>query len=112
MLDFDKKQKMSRLFFKDGFTITKKFAIISKRKENMQAVIKKFDELTLKELYEIMQITKEIKKLVAQGAHDLEIEDAAVAAGMKSLKTACLNHILEGNTTSDEFFRVLGYAED
>ena len=59
-----------------------------------------------------MPITREIKKLIAQGAHDIEIEEVAVAAGMKTLKSSCLNHILEGNTTSGEFVRVLGYANE
>ncbi len=63
-------------------------------------------------IYEIMPITREIKKLIAQGAHDIEIEEAAVAAGMKTLKYSCLNHIMEGRTTSSEFIRVLGYASD
>ena len=59
-----------------------------------------------------MPITREIKKLIAQGAHDIEIEETAVAAGMKTLKTSCLNHIIQGNTTSSEFIRVLGYANE
>ena len=63
-------------------------------------------------IYEIMPITREIKKLIAQGAHGIEIEEAAVAAGMKTLKDSCLNHIIEGRTTTDEFIRVLGYASD
>ena len=63
-------------------------------------------------IYEVMPITREIKKLIAQGAHDIEIEEVAVAAGMKTLKTSCLNHILEGNTSSSEFIRVLGYANE
>ncbi len=63
-------------------------------------------------IYEVMPITREIKKLIAQGAHDIEIEEAAVAAGMVTLKVSCLNHILDGNTTSDEFVRVLGYANE
>ena len=63
-------------------------------------------------IYEVMPITREIKKLIAQGAHDIEIEETAVAAGMKTLKTSCLNHILAGNTTSSEFIRVLGYANE
>ena len=63
-------------------------------------------------IYEVMPITREIKKLIAQGAHDIEIEEVAVAAGMKTLKSACLNHIIEGRTTTDEFIRVLGYANE
>lgn len=63
-------------------------------------------------IYEVMPITREIKKLIAQGAHDIEIEEAAVATGMKTLKYSCLNHIMEGRTTTSEFIRVLGYASE
>lgn len=59
-------------------------------------------------VYEIMPITKEIRKLIAQGAHDITIEEAAVGAGMKTLQQACLKHIVDGNTTISEFLRVLG----
>ena len=61
-------------------------------------------------VYEIMQITKEIKKLIAQGAHDLEIEESAVGNGMTTLHKSCYNHILKGWTTIEEFVRVLGMA--
>ncbi len=64
-------------------------------------------------VYEIMTITKEIKKLIARGAHDLEIEEAAVNHnGMKTLHTACMGHILDGMTTIDEFVRVLGVVNE
>lgn len=63
-------------------------------------------------IYEVMPISREIKKLIAQGAHDIEIEEAAVAAGMKTLKYSCLEHITNGVTTTSEFIRVLGYASD
>jgi type IV pilus assembly protein PilB len=63
-------------------------------------------------IYEIMPITREIKRLIAQGAHDIEIEETAVAAGMKTLRISCLNHIIQGNTTVSEFIRVLGYANE
>lgn len=61
-------------------------------------------------VYEIMQITKEIKKLIAQGAHDLEIEESAVENGMLTLQKSCFSHILRGQTTIEEFVRVLGIA--
>jgi len=63
-------------------------------------------------IYEVMPMTREIKKLIAQGAHDIEIEEAAVASGMKTLHVSCLNHIVAGNTTTSEFIRVLGYANE
>ena len=61
-------------------------------------------------VYEIMPITKEIKKLIAQGAHDLEIEECAVKNGMSTLQGACFNHVINGITTVEEFVRVLGMA--
>ena len=63
-------------------------------------------------VYEIMTITKEIKKLVANGAHDLDIEEAAVKNGMTTLHRSCLNHILNGATTIEEFIRVLGVVNE
>lgn len=64
-------------------------------------------------VYEIMTITKEIKKLIAQGAHDLEIEEAAVNHnGMCTLYKSCLGHIVNGMTTIDEFVRVLGVVNE
>ena len=63
-------------------------------------------------VYEVMPITKEIKKLISQGAHDIEIEEVAVGAGMRTLQQACLKHILDGNTTISEFLRVLGPVKD
>ena len=61
-------------------------------------------------VYEIMQITKDIKKLIAMGAHDLEIEENAVENGMTTLHKSCYQHIIKGWTTIDEFVRVLGMA--
>ena len=58
--------------------------------------------------YEVMLINKEIKKMIAHSAHDVEIEEAAVGMGMKTLQTSCLGHILRGETTISEFVRVLG----
>ena len=63
-------------------------------------------------VYEIMAINKEIKKLIATGAHDLEIEEAAIRNGMTTLHQSCLKHILDGKTTIDEFVRVLGVVNE
>ena len=63
-------------------------------------------------VYEIMTINKEIKRLVAMGAHDLEIEEAAVIYGMRTLHQSCMSHILKGLTTIDEFVRVLGVVNE
>ena len=63
-------------------------------------------------VYEIMAINKEIKKLVASGAHDIEIEEAAVRNGMRTLNQSCMAHIINGRTTIDEFVRVLGVVNE
>ena len=63
-------------------------------------------------VYEILPISKEIRKLISQGAHDIEIEDAAIATGMKTLSQSCLNHILNGETTISEYVRVLGLVNE
>lgn len=63
-------------------------------------------------VFEIMPITKEIRKLIAIGSHDIDIEDAAIACGMKTLNQSCLGHILRGETTIDEFIRVLGIVNE
>ena len=59
-------------------------------------------------ILEILVVTKEIKKLIAAHAHDIEIEEHAVKAGMRTLRDSCIKHILEGNTSISEFVRVLG----
>jgi len=61
---------------------------------------------------EILIINNEIRKMIAQRAHDVELEDYAVKQGMKTLKMSCLRHILEGNTSIEEHIRILGLASE
>ncbi|MBE7705712.1 MAG: type II secretion system protein GspE [Cyanobacteria bacterium SIG30] len=63
-------------------------------------------------IYEVLPINKEVKKLIAQRAHDVVIEEYAVSNGMKTLKAACIEHIKNGVTTIDEYVRTLGLASD
>ena len=63
-------------------------------------------------VFEIMLINKEMKKMIAQRAHDVELEDYAIRHGMKTLKMSCLEHIINGVTTIDEFVRILGLARE
>ena len=63
-------------------------------------------------VYEILPITKEIKRLIAQGAHDIEIEETAIGAGMRTLQQCCMDHVLRGETTISEFVRVLGLVNE
>ncbi len=63
-------------------------------------------------IFEIMRVTKEIKRLIAMGAHDLQIEETAVGSGMRTLQQSCLAHIINGETSIAEFVRVLGPVSD
>ncbi len=59
---------------------------------------------------EILVVNNDLKKLIAQRAHDVEIEEYAVKHGMKTLDRACLEHIKNGITSIEEFVRILGLA--
>ncbi len=63
-------------------------------------------------IYEILVINKEIRKLIAQRAHDVVIEEYAVENGMRTLRMACLDHIKNGVTAVEEFIRTLGMVSD
>lgn len=63
-------------------------------------------------VYEILRITKDIRKMIARNAIELDIEDAAIKAGMKTLQDSCYQHIINGETTIKEFLRVLGPVND
>ncbi len=59
---------------------------------------------------EILVVNNDLKKLIAQRAHDVEIEEYAVEHGMRTLDKACIEHIKNGVTSIDEFVRTLGLA--
>ncbi len=59
-------------------------------------------------LYEIMIMDRRIRQLVSEHKLDIEIEDAAVAAGMQTLYISGLELLLKGKTSIEELTRVLG----
>lgn len=59
-------------------------------------------------VYEILIVDREIRQLINDSHSDLEIEDAAIAAGMKSLGMNGRAKVLSGVTTVEEVTRVLG----
>lgn len=59
-------------------------------------------------LYEIMMVDRKIRQLINESKLDIEIEDAAVAAGMKTLHISGLELLLKGKTSFEELVRVLG----
>jgi excisionase family DNA binding protein len=58
-------------------------------------------------LYEVMEIDRYLRRLVAQRATTEEIEEAAVRAGMKTLAADGLRKAVEGITTVAEVTRLL-----
>jgi len=57
-------------------------------------------------IFEILPVDQKIQDLILSKASMSEIRQAAVAAGMKTLKDDGLLKVLEGKTTIDEVLRV------
>jgi len=63
-------------------------------------------------IYEVLVVSREIKKMISKGAADHEIEETAVSCGMKTLQRGGLDAILNGEIPISEFIRVLGVVND
>lgn len=59
-------------------------------------------------IYEVLPMSRELKRMIATSSSIIDIEEAAVSGGMTTLNQACIEHILDGNTTVTEYIRVLG----
>lgn len=57
-------------------------------------------------IYEIMEISPEIKNSIDKNATEAEIEKIAAMQGMIILRKACINKVKQGLTTVDEMMRV------
>ncbi|MCQ2480564.1 MAG: GspE/PulE family protein [Clostridia bacterium] len=57
-------------------------------------------------VYEIMQISPNLKHMITIQAHTNEIKDAAVADGMNTLKMSAAKYVIEGTTTMKEMMKV------
>ena len=57
-------------------------------------------------VYEIMEITDELKEFVLNGASAMEVKREAIREGMMTLRRSSLNKLLEGVTTLQEVLRV------
>lgn len=57
-------------------------------------------------IFEVLEITREIKELIDQGGTEEQIEKAARKDGMHFLREACEIKVKEGVTTVDEMLRV------
>ncbi|WP_243154830.1 GspE/PulE family protein [Clostridium thermarum] len=56
-------------------------------------------------VYEIMEIGKELRDLISRGADAEVIKAAAIENGMKTIKVGCINLVLQGKTTMDEYIK-------
>lgn len=63
-------------------------------------------------LYEIMPMNREVRKMITDERAAHEIEEIAIACGMKTLHRACIDGILNGETTTSEFLRILGAVNE
>lgn len=61
-------------------------------------------------LFEIMVLERKIKQLIGYKSMDLEIEDAAVSNGMKTLFASCREALVTGGSSLQEAIRVLGLS--
>ncbi len=57
-------------------------------------------------LYEVMVITDDLKELILNGASSMELREAAVQGGMKTLRMSGITKLKEGVTTLEEVVRV------
>jgi type IV pilus assembly protein PilB len=57
-------------------------------------------------IYEVMPVTEELRDMILKNAPTAELRAAAQAQGMKTLRQAGLQKVLEGTTTVEEVLRV------
>jgi len=56
-------------------------------------------------VYEVMEITEELKEFILSGASALEIKREAIRQGMRTLRQSCLDKLKQGVTTIEEVVR-------
>lgn len=56
-------------------------------------------------VFEVMEIEEGLRSLIAEGASDMEIERHARTSGMRTLREACIEKVIEGTTTIEELIR-------
>jgi type IV pilus assembly protein PilB len=57
-------------------------------------------------LYEVMELTEELKEFVLNGASAMELKREAIRGGMTTLRRSALTKLVEGTTTLSEVLRV------
>jgi type IV pilus assembly protein PilB len=57
-------------------------------------------------IYEVMDFTREHREAVLNGCSTDELKDLSIKNKMKTIRSACAEHVLNGSTTIDELMRV------
>ena len=60
-----------------------------------------------KSIYEILCISREIRRLIMEGRSDQDIKEQAIKDGMKILRENAINEVLNGVTTMEEMMRIV-----
>ena len=63
-------------------------------------------------VYEILPITHTIQKIIAAGGTSDQIEEQAIKEGLKTLRMAAANLVLNGTTSIAEMKKIAYEAED
>jgi type IV pilus assembly protein PilB len=58
-------------------------------------------------IHEVMPVTEEIERLIAERAHSEDLKKAAIADGMLPLRQAGLRTVRNGTTSIEEVLRVI-----
>ena len=56
-------------------------------------------------LYEVMEVTEELRELILVGASGLELKRKAIESGMITLRRSGLRKVMQGVTTMEEVVR-------
>ena len=59
-------------------------------------------------IFQVMKIDQRLRSLIARQANSVELLDAARAEGMRTLREAAAEKVLQGITTTSELVRVTG----
>jgi general secretion pathway protein E len=62
-------------------------------------------------IFEMLDVTHKIRRLVHEGKDSKEVQKAAIADGMTTLRQAAIRKLAQGLTTYEEVFRVTGEIE-
>lgn len=63
-------------------------------------------------VYEILDVSAGIRRMIVQGASDDQIKETAMTQGMRTLKDQGVSRVMQGNTALDELLRVIDMREE